>query len=123
MSMNSQEWAKQIEDIMAEIFDCDRFGMGGIVNSYYISEYPIHVMFCGLTYLYGMGLEENEIRAFFEKVSMYAPFSIDDFLRAKNQNVVVKDREYTMDEADGELQLKAIIQEFSELRRNIKERN
>lgn len=122
MSKNSQMYAVQIEYILSDIFNCSRRGVGGIVNSDYISHYPIHTMLCGFTYLFGKSLTETEIKQFFEKYSMYAPFSIDDFLKSDGRTAVVRNCEYTFEKETGELQLKDIIEQYQKIWTDVQDR-
>lgn len=115
MHKNSQMYAVQIENILSDIFKCSRWGVGGIVNSDYISHYPIHTMLYGFTYLYAKSLTETEIKQFFEKFSMYAPFSIDDFLKSDGKTAFVQNCEYTFEKETGELQLKDIIDQYQKI--------
>ncbi|MGU9539336.1 hypothetical protein ACQX0N_10195 [Clostridium tepidum] len=45
-------YAVEIEHILCNIFNCERFGFGGIVNADYIDRNPYSAIACGLSVYY-----------------------------------------------------------------------
>lgn len=52
--MRAQGFAVEIEHILSNIFECDRYGFGGQVNSNEIRKHPYLSMTQGLAYLYAL---------------------------------------------------------------------
>lgn len=79
--MNAQWYAVEIERIMRDAFECERFGIGCFVNSDYIRSQPFTAMMSTLTYLYGKkGAASCEIVSkFFETYCRCSERSIDQF--------------------------------------------
>lgn len=80
--MRSQSYAVSIEHILCTIFDCDRFGFGGVVNSDYIRKQPFSALFCGLACLYPNSAPDKKARMekFISDHMFYAEMSIDYLL-------------------------------------------
>ena len=80
--MRSQSYAIDIEHILWGVFNCERFGFGGVVNSDYIKKQPFSALFCGLAYLYSSSTPEKKARIenFIEDHMSYANMSIDYLL-------------------------------------------
>lgn len=80
--MRSQSYATEIEHILWNIFDCERFGFGGVVNSDYIRKQPFAALFCGLACLYPQSTPDKKARIekFIADHMFYADMSIDYLL-------------------------------------------
>lgn len=82
---NSHQYAIQIELIMRDAFDSNRFYLGGLVNSDYVEHHPFMVMMCTLTYLYGCNKNGKEVvQNFFETYMEYDNAEILDILGLKS---------------------------------------
>lgn len=115
--MNPQNYAIRIEHIMCDTFGCDRFGMGGFVNSDYIRRHPFMAIMSTLTYLYGRN-EANCISAvsnFFDTYHYYGEWSIDELLSFEGNSKVINGSLYEIDYKNGEEALQSIIDAFSEV--------
>lgn len=78
LTTKARTYAVHIEEIMCSVFDCKRFGFGGIVNSDYIRKHPFQAMCCALAKNYN-GNEEN-IDVFLELYRPFADCSLDMLL-------------------------------------------
>ena len=79
---HAQMFAVNIEHILCDVFECERFGFGGIVNSDFIRRQPFTAMACGLSFIYANAetKKQAEILKFIEDYSFYSTMSIDDLL-------------------------------------------
>ncbi len=116
--VNPQNLAIRIEKIMRNVFECDRFGMGGLVESDYIRKNPFTAMMSTIMYL----CERNNSNSvniasdFFEKYSYYGQWSIDQLLEFKSNTPENNGCKFT----NGEEIMDAIINAFSEVCRQLK---
>lgn len=110
----SQGYAVSLEHTLWGVFSCERFGVGGIVNSDYIRKYPIASMIHAATYVYAnANLKQREtIENFIENVTWYSRWSIDDLLSFGSKENVINGTTYTLEFDDGKQQLEHIIKEF-----------
>lgn len=58
--MKAQGYAVEIEHILSNIFECERFGFGGQVNSDRIRRHPYLSMVQGLAYLYALNPQKRK---------------------------------------------------------------
>ena len=111
---NPQSYAIEIEHQMWKIFNCERFGVGGLVNSDYIRKYPFHSMVCALMHLYSTS-NKKAIESFFENYSFYADWSIDTILSFENQEKVIDGITYQLDAENGQKVLEKMLDKFIEI--------
>lgn len=79
--MKAQSYAVEIEMILRNIFNCDRFGFGGQVNSDAIRKHPFLSMTQGLSFIYATQEEKHpKIDKFINEFSFYDNVSLDDLL-------------------------------------------
>ena len=119
---NPQAYAVDIELIMRDYFNCDRFGVGGLVDSDYIRQNYFLAMMSTITYLYGRK-ETNDINVvanFFKKFSYYGDWSIDQLLSFESSTQTINGLQYGIKYESGEKAMKAIIDEFSAVCQKLK---
>lgn len=109
-----QSYADRLEHIMCDVFNCERFGIGGLVNSDYIRRHPFTAMVSTLTFLSGSRNADNieGVSKFFEDFSYYSGWSIDDFLNFDSNSKTFANGNIEYD--NGEEAMKDIISAFSE---------
>ena len=79
--MLSQGKAISIENTLRKIFNCERFGFGGQINSDAIRKHPFLSMTQGLAFLYASNPKKMAaINKFIEDFSFYEDMSIDYLL-------------------------------------------
>jgi len=115
--MNPQMYAVQIEHIMSSVFNCERFGIGGIVNSDCIRINPIYSMFLTLTYIYAGANSElkKEIENFIQDNYYYSKWSIDEILEFDSDTHIVDGSEYSLGYSNGIEAISCIIDKFEDL--------
>lgn len=109
---NPQEYAVRIEHGMRNAFECERGGMGGLVNSDFVRQYPFAAMMCTVTYLYGRGkISEPDATKFFENYSYCKQYNIDKLLAFDSKDGCL------IDEGDsgGKEAIESMIESFSAL--------
>ncbi|MGE4282842.1 MAG: hypothetical protein AB7G87_03900 [Clostridia bacterium] len=76
---HAQGYAVSIEHILCDVFGCQRFGFGGIVNSDFIRKQPFPAMLCGLSFIYATAGKDKqtEIIKFIEEYSFFSEMSLD----------------------------------------------
>lgn len=87
-SSNYQNTAVDIEEKLCDVFSCERYGFGGIVNSDQIRRSPYLCMVVGLMYNYKSRDEHTQknIQKFIENYKFYCNMGID--------GIYEKDKEY-----------------------------
>ena len=115
--MRSQSYAVSIEHILCNIFSCERYGFGGVVNSDYIRKQPFAALFCGLACLYPRSTPEKKARIekYIENHMFYANMSID-YLLSFETNIKTDDiTTIEIDFNNGEEALQSIIETYREV--------
>ena len=114
---NPQNYAVSIERIMRSAFDCDRSGVGGLVESDYIRDYPFTAMMSTIMYLCERNNSDsiNVASDFFDKYSYYGKWSIDKLLSFDSNTKEIDGCNYEIEYANGEEAIVAIIAAFSEI--------
>lgn len=115
--MRAQSYAVQIEHIMSSVFKCERYGIGGLVNSDYIRKHPYAAMVATLTYRY-YDLE-HQANKFIDKYCYYADWSIDTLLGFESNISIINGSTYIINYSNGEEALKTWIQDFKQLLNSI----
>jgi hypothetical protein len=114
--MRAQGYAVSIEHSMSRVFNCNRGGVGGPVDSDYIRKHPYAAMCCALTAIYAIDPEKKSaIEMFVEDNMSYANWSIDDLVSFDTSEKVINGIEYSLDFANGEEALRNIISKFDAL--------
>ena len=111
---NPQMYAVEIEHIMSKVFNCERFGVGGIVDSNCIRQNPYFSMVSALTYLYASAdtQQRNIITRFIEDYYCYSELNIDKILEFDSHTKVIDGCEYTLGYSNGVEAIKSIINNF-----------
>ena len=112
---NPQAYAVEIEHIMSSVFNCDRYGVGGIVNSDSIRRNPYFSMVSALTFQYANCTAEKEkrIENFIEKYFYYSDWSLDVLLSFDSNSNIIDGSTYEIDYKNGEEALSNWIKDFS----------
>lgn len=120
--VNSQNFAVRIELIMRSVFERDRSGMGGLVDSDYIRKYPFTAMMSTIMYLCERNDSNSVIAAsdFFGKYNYYGQWSIDQLLGFESETAEIDGCNYELEYANGEEAMNAIFTAFSEVCRKLK---
>lgn len=88
---HAQGYAVSIEHILWDVFECERFGFGGIVNSDFIRKQPFTAMACGLSLVYANAANNKRItiEKFIEEYSFFSEMSLDLLLsfEASEKNI------------------------------------
>ena len=114
--MKAQGYAVDIEHILRRIFDCDRYGFGGEVNSDAIRKHPFLSMTQGLAYLYAKEPQRRElIDKFINDFSFYAEFSLDDLLSFDENEKVIGIKHIQLQKENGLQEVEFIIEEFEKV--------
>ena len=79
---SAQNYAVRIEVIMRDAFECERFGIGGLVNSDCIRRTPFMAMMTTLAYLCDQGEAKSTevLSKFFEKFYNFWKLDVDAIL-------------------------------------------
>lgn len=114
--MKSQGYAVEIEHILRRIFDCDRYGFGGEINSDAIRKHPFLSMTQGLAYLYAKEPHRKEdIDNFINDFSFYAQFSLDELLSFDKNEKVIGIKHIQLQKENGLQEVEFIIEEFEKV--------
>ncbi len=109
----SQGKAVSIEMILRRIFNCDRGGFGGQVDSDSIRKHPFLSMTQGLAVLYERNPEKRaEINQFIEDFSFYEKMSIDYLLSFDTKEKTEDNHTIEIEKENGKEQLDYIIDCF-----------
>lgn len=114
---NPQMYAVEIEHIMSSVFHCDRFGIGGIVNSDCIRRNPYFSMVSTLTFVYANSDAEKkrQIEQFIDDFSYYSNWNIDTILSFETNRKIVDGSDYQIDYPNGEKAIESIIEQFKNI--------
>ena len=115
--VSAQNHAVNIEFILRDVFNCERYGLGGIVNSDFIRKQPFTAIACGLSFLYATAEFESqlEIINFIEEYSFFSEMSIDFILSFDTSSKVVNGINFEIDFKNGEQKVKKIIDDFKKI--------
>lgn len=85
---NAKQYATEIEHILCKVFDCKRFGFGGIVDSDFIRKNPFIAIASGLAFIYAEDSSKKcEIDLYLEKYSYYLKYDLDMLIRASDGKI------------------------------------
>lgn len=113
----AQSYAVSIEHILRDIFGCERFGFGGIVNSDFIRRQPFTGITCGLSYLYAIAKsnEQNEIIKYIDDYYFYSDMSIDTMLSFETSSKEINGINIEISFKDGEELVETMIRDFEKV--------
>lgn len=114
---HAQGYAVSIEHILCNVFDCERFGFGGIVNSDYIRKHPYSAMTCGLACLYATAnsTRRAEITKFVENFYFFSDMSLDELLSFDSSEKVIDGVTIGIDYDNGEKAVEDMIEKFRDV--------
>lgn len=111
--MKAQGYAVDIEHILCNIFECNRYGFGGEVNSDSIRKHPFLSMTQGLAYAYALHPEKRiNIDAFIKRFSFYADMSLDELLSFDTNSKIIGITTKEIEKENGLEQVEYMIAEF-----------
>lgn len=111
--VKAQGYAVEIEHILWEIFNCERYGFGGQVNSDRIRRHPFLSITQGLAYLYALHPDKRQkIDNYIENFSFYSDLSLDELLSFDTQEKNIGNATIQIEEENGLKQVEKIIEEF-----------
>lgn len=120
--LNPQNYAIRIEQIMCDAFECDRFDIGGLVNSDYIRKYPFTAMMSTVMFLCKRNDSDSIVIAsdFFDKYQHYGQWNIEELLSIESNSAEIDGGNYKLEYANGEEAVNVIITAFSEVCKELK---
>ena len=111
--MLSQSFAVEIEHILCRIFNCNRYGFGGQVNSDEIRKHPYLSMTQGLAYLYAnQSQKRGLIEEFVEHFSHYQNMQLDELLSFDTNMKILDTGTIQIEKDNGLEQVEYMISEF-----------
>ena len=111
--MKAQGFAVEIEHILSNIFECERFGFGGQVNSDRVRRHPYLSMTQGLAYLYALcPQKQKSIDTFVENFSFYEEMSLDALLSFDTNEKTIDKCTIQIEKDNGLEQVEYMISEF-----------
>lgn len=114
--MKAQGYAVEIEHSLSRIFECDRYGFGGEVNSDCIRKHPFLSMTQGLAYLYALFPNKRKmIDSFNEHFSFYSEMSLDELLSFDTNEKTVGISTVQIEKENGLKQVEYMIEEFDKI--------
>lgn len=114
--MRAQGLAGEIEFILRDIFECERFGFGGQVNSDRIRKHPYLSMVQGLAYLYALNPQKRKtIEEFVEHFSFYENMHMDELLSFDTNEKTIDKCTIQIEKANGLEQVEYMIEEFRKI--------
>ncbi len=110
----AQGYAINIEHILCNVFDCERFGFGGIVNSDFIRKQPFTAMACGLSFVYSTAsdIKGIMIKKFIEDYSFFSEMSLDLLLSFETSTKDIDGISYEINFENGKTALEKMIEDF-----------
>jgi hypothetical protein len=114
---NGQSYAVSIEHILCNVFGCERFGFGGVVNSDFIRKQPFTAILSGLSFIYATAGREKqlEIEAFIEEFSFYSEMSIDGLLSFDTPTKMIEGVTIEINYNNGEKAIEDMIEKFRKI--------
>lgn len=113
---SAKQYATEIEHILCSVFDCDRYGFGGIVDSDFVRANPYVAIASGLAFKYAKDLsKEDVINSYLGEYGFYLKYDLDTLVKASNGEIV-PGWEYDQGKYDsGEEIVKSIINALQEI--------
>lgn len=111
--MKAQGFAIEIEHILSNIFECDRYGFGGQVNSDKARRHPFLSMTQALAFLYAINPQKRKsIEEFVEHFSFYEEMSLDELLSFDTNEKTIDKCTIQIEKDNGLEQVEYMISEF-----------
>lgn len=111
--MKSQGFAIEIDHILSDIFECDRYGFGGQVNSDKTRRHPFLSMTQALAFLYALNPHKRKaIEEFVEHFSFYEEMSLDELLSFDTNEKTIDKCTIQIEKDNGFEQVEYMISEF-----------
>jgi len=113
----AQGYAIDVEHIMSKVFECNRFDVGGIVNSDYIRRNWQSAITATCTYVYANtnSTKRKEVERFLDEKSLYLNMSLEELLSfdesTKSDGII----EITIGYENGEKAVAELLKEFNAL--------
>lgn len=113
----AQGYAVSIEHILCDVFNCERFGYGGIVNSDFIRKQPFTAMGCGFSFIYALAKndKQKEIIAFIDDYSFFSEMSLDTLLSFDSTTKNINGITIEISHRNGQEAVKKMIEDFRKL--------
>lgn len=113
---SAKQYATEIEHILCNVFDCNRYGFGGIVDSDVIKTNPYVAIASGLAFKYAEDLSKADmINSYIGEYGFYLKFDLDTLIKASNGEIA-PGWEYDRKKYDsGEDIIKSIINALEEI--------
>lgn len=111
---NGQSYAISIEHILCNVFRCERFGFGGVVNSDFIRRQPFAAILSGLSFIYATAGREKqlEMEEFIKEFSFYSEMSIDDLLCFDTSTKTIDGITIEINYNNGEKAIEDMVEKF-----------
>ena len=115
--MKAQGYAVSIEHILSRIFNCERFGFGGQVNSDRIRRHPFLSITQGLAYIYATSTSEkrSEISNFNNEYFYYEEMSLDTILSFDTSEKVIDKCTIGINAENGLLLVEKMLEDFRKI--------
>lgn len=113
----AQGYAVSIEHILCNVFGCDRFGFGGIVNSDFIRKQPFPAMACGASFIYATAAnaKQEEIIHFINEYYFHNEMSLDLMLSFDSTTKNINGITYEINFENGEILVETMIEDFRKI--------
>lgn len=115
--MRAQGYAVSMEHDMRRVFDCERFGFAGIVNSDFIRTNPLAAVLatCGFMYAKVNAKDKKEIEKFINDTRFYWEMSLDELLSFETSSKTIDKVTIELEYENGEKALEDIMDKFSSI--------
>ena len=102
---------------MKGVFKCQRFGIGGIVNSDCIQSQPYFTMVSTLTFIYASANVEKrtKIEEFIKDNYLYSDWSIETILGFNSNTKNIGNWRYSIDCSNGREAIESLICKFNDI--------
>ena len=113
----AQGYAINIEHILCNVFECERFGFGGIVNSDFIRKQPFTAMACGLAFIYATcgSLQREEILAFIGEYEFFKEMALDTLLSFDTSSKDIDGVTFELNYKNGHDAVENMVEDFRKL--------
>ena len=111
---HAQSYAVSIEHILCNIYKCERYGFGGIVNSDFIRKQPFPAMLCGLSFIYSNATNNKhiEIDKFINEYYFFREMSLDVLLSFDTSKKEINGITLEISFENGERAVEKMIEDF-----------
>jgi hypothetical protein len=116
----AQGYAVTIEHILCDIYDCERYGFGGVVNSDFIREQPFSAITCALSFVYSNAddIKRVEIDKFIENYYFFRKMSLDLLLSFDSSTKNIDGITYDISFDNGKKAIDTMIEDFRKVIKN-----